>query len=203
MGRAVQPPGNTVVLAARHLVWFGMGAVNGGPSLVSGCCGSHLAADRPTSGRFSARLVVSGGGALPGGGGSRPARDRYAAASSSTGLALSRINCSTTLAVYLLWTTGLRQQIPVILCRTSQGLSDSRVLGTGGWPRPRRTWPEDEGGYGQLRFMGCAVRGGRRRQALIPSRPGDGSGCVPKARDGAIRAAVDRSMPTARWGAMN
>lgn len=34
-------------------------AVNGGPSLVSGCCGSPWAADRPTSGRFPALHGVS------------------------------------------------------------------------------------------------------------------------------------------------
>jgi hypothetical protein len=37
-------------------------AVNGGPSLVSGCCGSPWAADRPTSGRFPALAGVSGPG---------------------------------------------------------------------------------------------------------------------------------------------
>lgn len=38
------------------LALFLGGAENGGPPLMSGCCGSPWAADRPTSGRFLAFL---------------------------------------------------------------------------------------------------------------------------------------------------
>jgi len=83
--------------AALVVVW-GMGALIGGPPLVSGCCGSPWAADRPTSGRFRpacgdwlgpCRAV---GAARQGG--------PYAAGSSSTGLPLSMTICSVSLAVY-------------------------------------------------------------------------------------------------------
>lgn len=74
-------------------------ALNGGPPLVSGYCGSHFAADRPKFGRFLALLVVSGAGprravGVP------PGKGSYAAASSSAGLALSMMICSTSLGVY-------------------------------------------------------------------------------------------------------
>lgn len=47
---------------ARLLVGVCLVALNGGPSLVIGCCGSPWAADRPPCGRFPALLVVSGRG---------------------------------------------------------------------------------------------------------------------------------------------
>ena len=47
-------------LAARLLCVPAVVAENGGPPLVTGCCGSPWAADRPTFGRFLALLVVSG-----------------------------------------------------------------------------------------------------------------------------------------------
>jgi hypothetical protein len=60
-------PGPAVVVVRWCVV-----AVNGGPSLVSGGCGSPWAADRPMSGRFLALAGVSGpGGCI--GGFSRPA----------------------------------------------------------------------------------------------------------------------------------
>lgn len=48
--------------AARLLVVVCLVALNGGPSLVSGFCGSPWAADRPPFGWFPALLVVSGRG---------------------------------------------------------------------------------------------------------------------------------------------
>lgn len=58
--------------AARHVVWTIVCCANGGPPLVSRWDGSHVAADRPTSGRFLTRTWWVGR-ALPGGG-FRPAR---------------------------------------------------------------------------------------------------------------------------------
>ncbi|MDQ0104435.1 hypothetical protein J2T10_004110 [Paenarthrobacter nicotinovorans] len=48
--------------AARLVAGVCLAASNGGPPLVSDCCGSPWAADRPTCGRFPALLVMSGRG---------------------------------------------------------------------------------------------------------------------------------------------
>jgi hypothetical protein len=45
-----------LIAAARLLLWSLAAARDGGPPLVSGCCGSPWAADRPDSGRFAAFL---------------------------------------------------------------------------------------------------------------------------------------------------
>lgn len=89
------------MLLWRRGTWWGscLVALNGGPPLVSGCCGSHFAADRPKFGRFPALLVASEAEALPGGGGSAR-QGSYAAASSLAGLPLSMMICSTSLGVY-------------------------------------------------------------------------------------------------------
>jgi hypothetical protein len=71
------------------------GPGNSGPSLVSGCCGSYWAADRPTSGRFLA-LRGPGGRAAALGGVSRPA---HFSGYSVPVVCLFRMICSTALAV--------------------------------------------------------------------------------------------------------
>lgn len=75
------------------------GCVDGGPPLVSSCCGSPGAADRPRTKRLQADDVASG--AVPCRAvGFRPARFSYAASVSSAGFPLSMIICSVSLAVY-------------------------------------------------------------------------------------------------------
>jgi hypothetical protein len=68
-------------------------AVNGGPSQVSGCCGSLWAADRPTSGRLGALAGVSGRAAASG------VQPPGSLSGYSVPVCLSRMICSTALAV--------------------------------------------------------------------------------------------------------
>ena len=94
-------------------------ALNGGPSLVSGCCGSPWAADRPTYGRFLAPAGVSGRAVAIRGESSRPAFHPFGWKGLASALSvsvtrpkpdyspsvvcLSMMICSTALAVYPPW----------------------------------------------------------------------------------------------------